>query len=189
MQKIDTPCVILAGGKSSRLGADKTQVDFGNRTLSEWIFLHLQSMCEQVYMSVKQTDKFNFHAPFLIESSPIYAPIIGMINAFKQLDSQSLLFISVDTPFITQKTLSHIASAQNPIAFAQSTDRAHYLISKWDKSMLDALLWAFKSKDYSLHRIVESHPHTAIEASEEECFNINTMTDYHNALKMFENLQ
>ena len=172
MQKIAIPCVILAGGKSSRLGKDKTQIPLGGYSLSQWVFMRLREISDDVYISTKQRDKFCFDAPFLVEKDPIYAPIVGMINAFNTLKAQELLFTS-----------------SAAIAYAKSTDKAHYLISKWHISLLDALLWAYKSKMYALHRIIESHPSEGITATDEECFNINTMTDYTQALRVLETLQ
>ncbi|MCX2717736.1 molybdenum cofactor guanylyltransferase MobA [Helicobacter sp. MIT 21-1697] len=189
MQKIAIPCVILAGGKSSRLGTDKTQIAFGQHTLSQWVFMRLSVLFESLYISAKTRDKFQFEAPFLIESSSIYAPMVGMINAFKKLDTQEIMFLSVDTPFITCATLHNIALANAPIVYAQSAHKAHYLISKWHKSMLDTLIWAYKAKNYALHRIIESHPYQSIAATEEECLNINTMDDYREALKVYEDME
>lgn len=188
MEKIKIPCVILAGGKSSRLGKDKTQISFGTQTLSHWVFKRLEEMFETLYISTKQEEKFDFDAPFLVEKSPVYTPIAGMINAFKKLVSPEIIFVSVDSPFITYQTLTRIASTESEIVYAQSPNQAHYLISKWQSSMLDALMWAFKSKNYSLHRIIESHHHEAVCASDTECFNINTMENYKDALALYESL-
>lgn len=188
MQKITTPCAILAGGKSSRLGQDKTQIHFGGYPLSQWLVMRFENMCENLYVSAKQRDKFNFHAEFLIEKSPIYAPLVGMINAFTLLDSKEIIFLSVDTPFISQETLLALDSKDSPIVYAQSEFKAHYLISKWQRSTLDSLLWAYKSKSYALHRIVESHLHEIVPISEEEGLNINTMQDYENALLRLDKL-
>lgn len=186
MEKINIPCVILAGGKSSRLGQDKTQIDFAEQSLSQWVFERLKKMFEKVYISTKEKAKFDFDAPFLVEKSPIYTPLAGMINAFESLDAQEIIFISVDCPFITHQTLIKIANTESEIVYAQSPNQAHYLISKWQKYMLDALIWAFKSKNYSLHNIAESHQFKTIPASERECFNINTMKNYYEALKLYE---
>lgn len=186
MTKITIPCVLLAGGKSSRLGRDKTQISFGNQTLSEWVYKRLSHECETIYISTKEREKFHFDAPFLIESSRIHAPIVGMIHAFEILKVPEIIFLSIDTPFVTRATLEQIAQGKKPITYAQSTDRAHYLISKWKDSMLTALTWAFKSKDYALQRIIESHPHESVLASDSECLNINTMEDYLSALKHIE---
>lgn len=184
--KITTPCVILAGGKSSRLGTDKTQIDFRGTPLSQWVHTRLSEVFSSLYVSIKHRDKFSFDAQFLIESSPIYAPIVGMINAFESLDSEEIIFFSVDTPFVLPQTLRAIAHSKAQISYAQSTDKAHYLISKWHRSSLESLLWAYRSKNYALYRIIESHSHEGICASDEECFNINTMEDYHKALAFYE---
>lgn len=189
MQKIATPCVILAGGKSSRFGQDKTQIHFGGYPLSQWLLMRFESMCENLYVSAKERDKFNFKAEFLIESSPIYAPLVGMINAFNTLDSKEIIFISVDTPFVSQETLLALDSKDSQIVYAQSEFKAHYLISKWQRSVLDSLVWAYKSKSYALHRIIESHLHEVVHISEEESLNINTMQDYENALRKLKGLE
>lgn len=183
MQKIMIPCVILAGGRSSRLGEDKTQVAFGEENLSQWVFTRLSKICEKVYISTKDRKKFTFDAPFLVERSRIYAPIIGMINAFEKLKTQEILFISVDTPFVRGETLRQLVDSDAPITYAQSEDKAHYLISKWHISLLDTLVWARKSKIYTIYQIIQSHQHTSVSASNEECFNINTQEDYARALE------
>ena len=186
MQKIITPCVILAGGKSSRFGSDKTQIHFGGYPLSQWVFSRFSEVCENLYMSIKQRDKFEFHARFLVESSPIYAPMVGMIHAFEELAAREIIFVSVDTPFVSYDTLCSLASCDSPIVYAQSEGKAHYLISKWQRSMLDSLLWAYRSKSFALHRIIESHPHECIPISEAESLNINTAQDYERALQILK---
>ena len=188
MDKIPIPCVILAGGKSSRMGQDKTQLAFGDTSLSQWVLKHLSPYFEHIYISTKNQNKFAFEASFLIESCPIYAPIIGIHNAFKILkEASEIMFVSVDTPFVTPQTLQKITQSHANVVYAQTNDRAHYLISKWQRLLFDALCWAIDSKDYTLHRIIVAHTHQGIKASDEECLNLNTIQDYHYALHLLAN--
>lgn len=190
MDKIHIPCVILAGGKSSRMGEDKTQMNLGGISLTQWTLRHLSSIFEQVYISAKTQDKFAFDASFLIESESVFAPMVGIYNAFISLkDAQEICFVSVDTPFVTSQTFHAIAQTQADIVYAQTLHKAHYLISKWHSTMLSALEWALDSQDYALHRIVATHTHQGIQASEEECLNINTKHDYLLALQHHQMLQ
>lgn len=190
MDKICIPCVILAGGKSSRMGEDKTQMDLGGISLAQWTLQYLSGVFEQVYISAKTQDKFAFEASFLIESESIYTPIVGIYNAFISLkDAQEICFVSVDTPFVTAQTFHAIAKSQADIVYAQTLHKAHYLISKWRSTMLEAIRQALDSQDYAIHRIVATHTHQSIAASEEECLNINTKQDYLLALQYYQALQ
>ncbi len=57
MQKFQMPCVLLCGGKSSRMGADKCFLKFGGQSLVKWQFERLCGLFENVFISCKN-DKF-----------------------------------------------------------------------------------------------------------------------------------
>lgn len=186
MQKLQIPCVLLAGGKSSRLGCDKTQVPFGDCLLSEFVYNRVSNMFEAVYISTKDSKKFHFKAKFLVESSNIFAPIIGMIEAFKNIESSAIIFLSIDCPFISYESLKRIAASSAKIAYATDANKAHYLISKWHNSTLPLLELTLNAKNYALKHIVNACESEAISVSAKECININTIENYNEALNMLE---
>lgn len=53
----EIPCVILAGGRSARMGADKCFLDFKAKSLIEWQFEKMSKLFESVFISCK-ADKF-----------------------------------------------------------------------------------------------------------------------------------
>ena len=57
MQKFQIPCVLLCGGKSSRMGADKCFLKFRGQSLVKWQFERLCALFENVFISCKN-DKF-----------------------------------------------------------------------------------------------------------------------------------
>ena len=57
MQKFQIPCVLLCGGKSSRMGADKCFLKFRGQSLVKWQFERLCVLFENVFISCKN-DKF-----------------------------------------------------------------------------------------------------------------------------------
>ncbi|MDQ1268445.1 MAG: molybdenum cofactor guanylyltransferase, partial [Campylobacterota bacterium] len=62
----DIPCVIFAGGKSSRMGKDKSLLPFGTfDTLTEFQLNRLGKIFKNVYISCKEKSKFNFEAEFI----------------------------------------------------------------------------------------------------------------------------
>ncbi len=53
----EIPCVILAGGRSARMGADKCFLDFKAKSLIEWQFEKMSKLFKSVFISCK-ADKF-----------------------------------------------------------------------------------------------------------------------------------
>lgn len=53
----EIPCVILAGGRSARMGADKCFLDFKAKSLIEWQFAKMSKLFASVFISCK-ADKF-----------------------------------------------------------------------------------------------------------------------------------
>lgn len=53
----EIPCVILAGGRSARMGVDKCFLDFKAKSLIEWQFEKMSKLFKSVFISCK-ADKF-----------------------------------------------------------------------------------------------------------------------------------
>ncbi|MBC8237427.1 MAG: molybdenum cofactor guanylyltransferase MobA [Helicobacteraceae bacterium] len=114
---IDIPCIIFAGGKSSRMGEDKALLPFGSfSTLTEFQLNKLQKIFKDVYISCKNKNKFDFQAKFIedIKTENIYAPSIGFLSAFHSLKCEKFFAISVDTPFISRDII-HTLIGQDTI--------------------------------------------------------------------------
>ena len=113
---LDIPCVIFAGGKSSRMGEDKALLPFANfTTLTEFQHSRLSKIFSTVYISCKDKTKFNFEANYIrdIQTKEIHAPTIGFISVFKELKDDSFFAISVDAPFIDEETILKLISSDS----------------------------------------------------------------------------
>ena len=63
---LDIPCVIFAGGKSSRMGEDKALLPFAEfNTLTEFQLTRLKKIFKTVYISCKDKTLFEFDANFI----------------------------------------------------------------------------------------------------------------------------
>ncbi|MDF1878055.1 molybdenum cofactor guanylyltransferase MobA [Sulfurimonas sp. SAG-AH-194-C20] len=100
---LNIPCVIFAGGKSSRMGEDKALLPFaGFKTLTEYQHSRLSKIFTNVYISCKDKSKFNFSANFIEDetATDLYAPTAGFIATYKVLQNMNIFVLSVDSPFI-----------------------------------------------------------------------------------------
>ncbi|WP_457745107.1 molybdenum cofactor guanylyltransferase MobA [Sulfurimonas sp.] len=110
------PCVIFAGGKSSRMGEDKALLPFANfTTLTEYQYNRLSKIFKNVYISCKEKSKFDFEAHFIEDNSAfdIFAPTIGFYTAFASLKIDKFFALSVDTPFVTEKEIAQLINIDN----------------------------------------------------------------------------
>jgi len=188
---IDIPCVIFAGGKSSRMGEDKALLPFSNSpTLTQFQLQKLQKLFKYVYISCKNKDKFDFEANFIedVKTDNIFAPTTGFIAVFKELEAKSFFVISVDTPFISKNVIEKIIENDNPHAEATIARLAcgiqpmcgiyhHSLKNKFIK-MLDA-------DNHKLGFLLKNSDTTYVDFEDEKPFlNLNNPYKYKEALTL-----
>ena len=116
------PCILFAGGKSSRMGEDKSLLPFGGfPTLTRFQYERLKRLFKKVYISTKTADKFDFDADFILDPHDVdYAPTAGFVSAFRELDDERIMVLSVDTPFIGEDEFQTLMDAE--IAAAATRD-------------------------------------------------------------------
>ena len=204
-------CVILCGGKSSRLrganGESKILLPFGDKSLIAHIFLKMRGIFKRVFIACKANQRdliensladsrksyaTNPRDIFIIESAPIFAPqihapIIGLISAFTQLQSEKIFFMSCDCPFVAPHTIESLCneSQDYDIVFAKDSQRIHPLIAVWSKNTLPLLQDSLKNGDFRLQNIIEKVRAKPINFSDSrEFLNINTISDYNRAIQI-----
>ena len=126
---IEIPCVIFAGGKSSRMGEDKALLPFaGYKTLTQYQYAKLSKIFTTVYISCKDSTKFDFDANFLEDiKKDTFAPTVGFITAFETLSCKKFFALSVDTPFIEKEEIEKI--------FLEDCDKNDAIIAKTEEGI------------------------------------------------------
>jgi len=104
--------VILAGGRSSRMGRDKAFLEFrGELLLALQIALVRDIGASEVFISGRpEVDYSAFHGPVLLDESSNLGPIAGITAALKMIHCPLLLVLAVDMPYITAVFLKQILS-------------------------------------------------------------------------------
>ena len=188
---INIPCVIFAGGKSSRMGEDKALLPFaGYKTLSEYQYSRLSKLFSNVYISCKTKEKFNFDAKFIedIKTQDIFAPTTAFVSIFKTLQENSFFAISVDTPFITLKeieTLLLADTAECDISVAKTEFSLQPLCGIYHRSLEDKFILMLKENNHKLGYLIKSSKTNYVTFEDEKPFlNINYPQDYKEALTL-----
>ncbi|MCQ2967941.1 molybdenum cofactor guanylyltransferase MobA [Helicobacter pylori] len=187
------PCVLLAGGKSSRFTINNIQINKAlmpfesYSSLLEYQYSRLLKLFKQVIISAKKSYELN--APYLLErESGLFSPLFGIHNAFLTLQTPYIFFIPIDTPLVSFESIKALCGVKNfSVVYAKSPTKEHYLISLWHQSILNALSYALKTQNYRLSDLVKNTSSVAINFNQEEEFlNLNTLKDYELAVQILK---
>ncbi|GAA6944692.1 molybdenum cofactor guanylyltransferase MobA [Helicobacter pylori] len=152
----DIPCVLLAGGKSSRFITNNIQINKALMpfesyfSLLEYQHTRLLKLFKKVIISAKKSYELN--APYLLEGeSDLFSPLFGIYNAFLTLQTPYIFFIPIDTPLVSFESIKALCGVKNfSVVYAKSPTKEHYLISLWHQNNLNALSHALKAQNYRL---------------------------------------
>ncbi|GAA7012832.1 molybdenum cofactor guanylyltransferase MobA [Helicobacter pylori] len=189
----DIPCVLLAGGKSSRFMINNVQINKAlmpfesHVSLLEYQYMRLLKLFKKVIINAKKSYELN--APYLLErESDLFSPLFGMYNAFLTLQTPYIFFISIDTPLVSFESIKALCGIKNfSVIYAKSPTKEHYLISLWHQNNLNALSHALKTQNYRLSDLVKNTSSVAMHLDKEEEFlNLNTLKDYELAVQILK---
>ncbi|GAA8507913.1 molybdenum cofactor guanylyltransferase MobA [Helicobacter pylori] len=185
----DIPCVLLAGGKSSRFITNNIQINkvlmpFESYfSLLEYQYTRLLKLFKKVIISAKKSYELN--APYLLErESDLFSPLFGIYNAFLTLQTPYIFFIPIDTPLVSFESIKALCGIKNfSVVYTKSPTKEHYLISLWHQNSLNAL----KTQNYRLSDLVKNTSSIAMHFNKEEEFlNLNTLKDYELAVQILK---
>ncbi|MGN8538232.1 molybdenum cofactor guanylyltransferase MobA [Helicobacter pylori] len=187
------PCVLLAGGKSSRFIINGVQINKAlmpfesHSSLLEYQYTRLLKLFKKVIISAKKSYELN--APYLLEKeNDLFSPLFGIHNAFLTLQTPYIFFIPIDTPLVSFESIKTLCGIKNfSVIYAKSPTKEHYLISLWHQNIFNALSYALKTQNYRLSDLVKNTSSIAMHFNKEEEFlNLNTLKDYELAVHILK---
>jgi molybdopterin-guanine dinucleotide biosynthesis protein A len=93
--------IILAGGKSKRMGHDKALIKINNLPLLKHICLEAQKLTSQVYIITSWPEKYQDIVPdncTLIREEAIAGPLIAFSQALRKITTEWVLLLACDLP-------------------------------------------------------------------------------------------
>ena len=179
----DIPCVILAGGKSSRMQEDKCFLSFKNTSLIKYQHNRLKQIFSKVYISSK-TNKFDFSCDLILENSDIYSPLIALKQIITTIKEDKFFLITVDSPNISQKSIEHLINNSNnfDITIAKTPDNnIHNLCGVFSKKISNNIDNMLSDDNHKINYLINNvNFKTVFINKNEEFINLNTKEDYNN---------
>ncbi len=130
---------LLAGGRSSRMGRNKSLLMLENETLAARSLRKLRLVCTEVALA-GGAPELEALARIVPDSYPNCGPLGGIVSALEQSASEWNLFLAVDMPFVPLKVLqSLLASAAGMVVLAEAEGKMQPLCGAYSRRALPTL--------------------------------------------------
>lgn len=155
---------ILIGGKSTRMGMDKSSITYKNQTHRVYLAdLLLETGCESVYFSCteKQASKTSFEYPIIVDKYLEVGPIGGVLSAFYSQPNCAWLVLGCDYPLLGKESIQQLMEQRD-----ETTDVTLFkhpesqllepLLTIYEPSAFSKIKVAFQDGQRSLRKILAS---------------------------------
>ena len=129
--------ILLAGGRSSRMGTDKAELMLGGRSLMEWQVQKLQSLgIRDILVSGNYAVP---HTKSVTDELPGRGPLGGIYSCLRAAQNDRCLVLSVDTPLVPASALYHLCRAhKRGITVLRHGNFQEPLLGVYDRNTADA---------------------------------------------------
>lgn len=181
--------IILAGGKSSRMGTDKGFVSYKNKPFVQHIIDVVRPLVSEIIIISNNPNYDIFGLKRFHDIIENAGPLAGIQTGLHFSETENNLVISCDVPLISSELLEVLISEINPtseVIQLQSGDKKTPLIAMYKKSCESKFSEVLKQGERRVRKALEQCEVKTIiieKALEKHTANINTKED----LKEIEN--
>ena len=152
--------LVLAGGKSQRMGKDKGAIDYHGKAQREYAADLLSLFCEETFISCRaeQMGALETNYPLLPDTFEGLGPFGAIVSAFREHPNQAWLVVACDLPLLDKESLEALVNSRNASKTATAfnspvNEFPEPLIAIWEPRSYLALL-TFLTQGYSCPRKV-----------------------------------
>jgi molybdopterin-guanine dinucleotide biosynthesis protein A len=160
--------LVLAGGKSERMGIDKGLIDYHGLPQRAYLYRLLENFTEDTFISCRPDQVESLESDFktIPDSISGLGPFGALLSAFREFPNHAWLVVACDLPLITPETMMELIDGRNPSKIATTffnpeTKFPEPLITVWEPKAYPELLH-FLSLGYSCPRKVLINSRTEI---------------------------
>lgn len=120
--------LVLAGGRSTRMGRDKAALQYDGRSQLERAAALLTPLVGRCFVSVRtdqQSDPLRARYAQIVDSVDIEGPAAGILSAMQAHPGAAWLVVACDLPFLDAATLQHLIARRDPARLATAYQSSH----------------------------------------------------------------
>ena len=180
--------IVLAGGRSSRMGEDKSLMRLNGKTLIEYSIDALRPICEKVIISSNNPNYDFTGCEVWPDELPDQAPIIGIYSCLKRSKTELNIILSCDIPLMSASMIGFLLakSADYDITVpVHDNGQIEPLCGVYKKSSQEILKEFIESGNFRLNDCIRSASYQFIPVDAQiPCntpnlfLNINTPSDF-----------
>ncbi len=187
---------MVCGGTSSRMGTDKSMLQYYNKPQCHYLYEMLASICDEALISYnsKQAAFINDAYPTLLDVSAFegIGPMAALLSAFYRKPNADILFIGCDYPFLEANELRRFIDGlhrNRPEAFYNSTYSIYEpLLAYYPGSACETINEMYAAADFSLqHFLHDQHAGKFIPSSMQTIQSVDTKEAFQEAISIIKN--
>ena len=195
--------IILAGGKSSRFGEDKSIAKLGDKTLLDHTINKIENEFTEILL-ISNNKEFNFknNKIHVVEDciEGQLGPLVGILTAMKWviINKKNYKWIAsfpCDTPFFDIKLISElkikVKETSKKLIFLNSNKKRHNIFGLWSMDLIEILEKDIKNSFRKVELWADKIGYENININEEKFdkfLNINTKKDLEKAKENLEKI-
>jgi molybdopterin-guanine dinucleotide biosynthesis protein A len=189
--------IILSGGKSSRMGKNKSLLTLGDKKVIEHIHDEMKSCTDDIVVVANEPSAYTFLAKEIISDRiPGKGPLAGLEAAFYHKKADAYIVSACDTPLIKREVYKHLVSSLHnyEAAVPVFNDQTHPLSGVYRRSVLQAVRQQLdkdelrvKSFFKNIHvNYVDNFGKISNKVLQQHFFNMNTPSDYEEVKLLYD---
>ena len=162
--------LVLAGGRSRRMGEDKGLIAYRGQPQVVWLSQLLLEFCASVHVSIgpRQRDSSCYESlQTIIDREPGRGPAGGLMSAWELDPGAAWLLVAVDLPLLDPVTLGALTEGRSrrhlATAFRHPDGPLEPLCTIWEPAARPVLERRLARGDASLRRLLEAGPVNELE--------------------------
>jgi molybdopterin-guanine dinucleotide biosynthesis protein A len=190
MRRSEITGVVLAGGKSSRMGCEKALLTLDGDTFLVRVIRTLQDIFESVIVVVDRPGRFHpLNVPIYVDIFKDCGPLGGIHTALTVAKTNTVFVASCDTPLLTPAVIFSIIKnpLQGDVVIASTFDHVQPLCGCYARSCLPTLESRLKEGNLSVKEFLQSVQSSsiAVDGHTEALMNINSQDNYKALIEAF----
>ncbi|WP_222984181.1 NTP transferase domain-containing protein [Flagellimonas meishanensis] len=179
--------LVLAGGKSTRMGSDKNLIAYHGVPHQEYLYGLLQAVCDSVFLSVRSQQLESIPTGFqsIEDNNAHKGPFNGILSAHVQHPEVAWFVLACDLPLIDTKAIHQLARSRNHEKMATSfatkqSKLPEPLITIWEPKGLERAKKYLETAESSCPRkfLINSEIELVFPSRDEVLYNANSLSDY-----------
>jgi len=190
--------IILAGGKSSRLGQNKALQVIEGKSLIQWVVDCLTILSTEIIIATAHGEAIPCSSTVRIKTiADIYpgkGPLVGIYSGLIASSSSRAIVVSCDTPFLSASLLEYMTQICSTfdIVVPRIKNEVEPLCAVYSKNCLAPIQELLERDERQIRRLfdmvevkyVEEHEINRFDPRHLSFFNINSQTDLDRARKL-----